>query len=688
MNKRKTILLLILCGWLIRLDVAAQADPASDTIGYPELPWLMQADQERPPEELEQERMRMEEWRKKPIDINRCTQNDLEETGLVSPALAAALIRHRTTLGDFVDLYELQAIPGMDALVFHRIKPMLTIRSNPWNQQLGNKLKNSLEIRIGGALQKYGDDWQWSREKNWLGGPWQHSFRYWCNVGKQIKLAFHGEKDAGEKFQFTRKIRGYDFWGGGLQLNDWKGIKNLVIGDYMLQWGQGLIQWQGRAPGRQTDVTAIKAQGGSLRLQRTNAELGFHRGLAMNWSRRNMFYEGFVSFKKLDARVEESGDSTIAFDWIAGLQESGLHRTSNELNQKRSVGLLTTGFRACWRKPLFHVAFQTLVDRFDRKWTDSAMPYLRFRLPAQSSICASLDYATTYRNVHVFGETAWKVGGDVAFVHGLIWTVSSSISCSMLQRHLPNRFNNLHGQPFSSSSFRQSESGWYTGIQFKVNVRTQIQAYADVYSFSWLQYRIQGLTTGRACGASIINVRRKGLTWSIMGNYLEGYMPGTTAGKPGIVAPDLFSRRRIQGQARWPLSETLQMHLSTAWQMIRSIENPDSKSQGWLVNLEAGWKKANRPFGFQAQWIWANTSDYDARLYTQSWTLGGVKSFIPYYGLGAQWSIGLSYRSKHGINVLLRSLSRSYYPDEQSKTGVEDVAFRRWMIYGSIAYNW
>jgi hypothetical protein len=173
-----------------------------------------------------------------------------------------------------------------------------------------------------------------------------------------------------------------------------------------------------------------------------------------------------------------------------------------------------------------------------------------------------------------------------------------------------------------------------------------------------------------------------------MGNYLEAYMPGTTVGKPGIVAPDLFSRRRIQGQARWPLSETLQMHLSTAWQMIRSIENPDSKSQGWLVNLEAGWKKANWPFGFQAQWIWANTSDYDARLYTQSWTLGGVKSFIPYYGLGAQWSIGLSYRSKHGINVLLRSVSRSYYPDEQSKTGVEDVAFRRWMIYGSIAYNW
>lgn len=682
----------MMIGGLISFStVVAQTDPVSDSLDLLESSLLIIPEQDRPIEELELERNRMEAYRKNPIDINNCNRTDLEEFGILQPGLINALIRYRETMGGFVDVYELQAVPGMDVMVFQRLKTIITIRlknNDPWKFEHRKQAKNSLEFRIGGGLKKTTGDWIWNREKNWQGGTWHHSLRYWCDVGKKIRLVLHGEKDVGEKFQFNHKTIGYDFLGGGLQINEWKGMSKLLIGDYLVQWGQGLIQWHGRPPGKQMDVTAIKAQATSPRLQTTNAEQGFHRGVVVNWKRYGLQCEGFFSYRKLDSRLENLNDSVGVVDGIIGLQESGLHRTSDEIYQKANLNLVTTGIRVCLRKPQYHLAFQSLVDRFNRKWVESDKPYMLFRIPKQIQLFSSIDYSLTYRNIHFFGETAWQVGGDIATVNGILWTVSNKISCSMLHRHLPNQFTSLHGQPFSESSYRQSEHGVYAGLQYKWNARTQFHVFADIHAFSWIQYRIHGLTEGRECGGSIINTRRKGLTWSVRASFQEIIVPVPKQAQSEIPEASTQMRTRINGQAGWPVSEHLQMHLSVGWQSTISIDQKIDEGSGMLINMEAKWKKATLPFSVHAQWILANTTDYESRMYTQTWSMAGQKTFMPFYGLGSQWNLGLGYRTMNGIRFQFRLTSRYNLPTTNTSSIQNMGSVRNCFLYFSAIYNW
>jgi hypothetical protein len=681
----------LLIGSLISISKSeAQTNPLSDSFDLSESSWLIVPEQDRPMEELEQERNRMEAYIKKPIDINRCSRTDFEEIGILQPVLIDALIRYRETMHGFVDVYELQAVPGMDEMVFQRLKAIITIiqNNNPWEIKRWEQTKNTLELRIGVGIKKTNSNWYWNRENNWMGGPWQHSLRYRCELGKHIRLVLHGEKDAGEKFLFSRKTVGYDFLGGGIQIDEWKGVSKILIGDYLLQWGQGLIQWQGRPPGRQMDVTAIKAQASSPRLQTTNAEQGFHRGFAINWKKFGLQYEGFFSYRKLDARMVSTIDSSGEFDRITGLQASGLHRTIGESSQKGSLGLLTTGIRAIWRKPQYHLSFQSLFDRFNRNWVESDNPYLRFRIPGQMQLYSSIDYSITFRNMHAFGETAWQAGGGVATVHGVIWTVSNKMSCSMLHRHLPNQFTSMHGQPFSETTYRQSERGIYAGLQYKWNTRTQFQVYADIHTFSWFQFRIHGLADGRTCGGSIINTRRKGLTWTLKASYQQMVSPGTTENKSGIVPPTTQIRTRIQAQGGWPVIENLQMHMSVGWQSTKPIEKNAVDQSGMLINMEVNWKKTMVPLTVQAQWIWANTTDFENRMYTQSWSMGGQKTFLPFHGLNSQWHLGLGYRTKNGIRFQLRLTSRyNSLPHIQPNNKIEEN-IRIGLFYFSTTYHW
>lgn len=65
-------------------------------------------------------------------------------------------------------------------------------------------------------------------------------------------------------------------------------IRALAIGDYQVQFGQGLVAWNGISLGKSTEVHQIYRRGLGLRPYSSAGESGFNRGVAIALGKDNL----------------------------------------------------------------------------------------------------------------------------------------------------------------------------------------------------------------------------------------------------------------------------------------------------------------------------------------------------------------------------------------------------------------
>src|SRR5690606_15128602 len=74
----------------------------------------------------------------------------------------------------------------------------------------------------------------------YLGSPDRLLIRYRYSWMDALKVSLNMEKDAGEQFFKGVQKYGFDFYSLSVQMKNLGKLSNLVLGDYVLQFGQGL----------------------------------------------------------------------------------------------------------------------------------------------------------------------------------------------------------------------------------------------------------------------------------------------------------------------------------------------------------------------------------------------------------------------------------------------------------------
>jgi Helix-hairpin-helix motif len=64
---------------------------------------------------------------KHPVNINYADEAALKELRILTPLQISSLIAYRTLLGKFIDIYELQAVPGWDTETIQNIRLYITV---------------------------------------------------------------------------------------------------------------------------------------------------------------------------------------------------------------------------------------------------------------------------------------------------------------------------------------------------------------------------------------------------------------------------------------------------------------------------------------------------------------------------------------------------------------------------------
>ena len=208
---------------------------------------------------------------KDPINLNYADEGQLQELKILSPIQISNLILYRKLLGNFISIYELQAVPDWDVDLIKRIRPYVTVSSKvDLFNSVGSRLKNgrsTLLIRRIETLEKSrGYLLDSSSATNFYPGSPQHILiRYKYTFKNLLQYGVTGEKDAGEQFFKGAQKNGFDFYSAHFFARNLGIIKSLAIGDFTVNLGQGLTQWGSLAFNKGPDVLNIKRQSDVLR---------------------------------------------------------------------------------------------------------------------------------------------------------------------------------------------------------------------------------------------------------------------------------------------------------------------------------------------------------------------------------------------------------------------------------------
>lgn len=615
----------------------------------------------------------------KPMNLNRATYEDLVNLRFLSPAQADAVVRHRAQFGNFISIYELQAVENMDLETITRLLPFVTVRSDIDDYQIQSvkqllfegdfelylRYSQILEEQAGYAPLDSGETGQ-----RYAGNPSKFYTRFRYNFPNKLSYGFTAEKDAGEEFFHGTQPRGYDFYSGHIFIRNTGIFKSIAVGDYEAKFGQGLIMWSGFGFGKSPFVTNIKKSSESLKPYTSVDENNFLRGAATTIEAGDFEITGFFSMDRKDANLELLVD-TLEDDFISqatSLQESGLHRTASELEDKDAVKQMITGGHIKFQKRASYIAFTATHTRLDFPIGMNSSPYNQFEFAGDRLTNLGVDYALLVKNFYFFGEVALRNNWSVAMLHGFIASLDPKVDISVAYRYYQKNYFSFFANPFGESRNPFNEQGIYAGISLKPFRKIQLDAYIDYFKFPWLRYQVDAPSNG-------IDFLTQ-LTWrptkkiELYGRYKnetkQENQPDNTSQLD--VLTDV-NKQNIRFNARYKVSESVT--LENRFEYV--IFNEGDKENGFLIYQDVTYSALGFPLSISARFALFDTKSYDSRVYAYEDDVLYSYSIPGLYNKGTRFYLVLRYQATRNIDVWLR-FAQSYLSNEDTiGSGLDEI---------------
>ncbi|WP_159638971.1 ComEA family DNA-binding protein [Sphingobacterium composti Ten et al. 2007 non Yoo et al. 2007] len=389
---------------------------------------------------------------KHPFDLNKVTVDELSTLVFLSPQQVSNIIAHREQTGDFINILELQGIVGLDMQTinwlrqFVRVGTQSSLKDLSW-KTVRNEDEQMLMLRYSRNLQnQQGYSITDEHRSRYLGDANAYSLRYRWNYQQKIKIGINAEKDAGEPFFALKQKSGFDFYSGYFEVNDInKSIRKLVVGDFAIQTGQGLVLWNGLNFGKGAWIGATAKQGIGLRSYSSMNEQNFQRGLAVKLQFNRLEWTPFVANNKLSGNMEQ----TDSINWIKTINNSGLHRTPTEQSYRDAIGQFVVGSDFTYSYKRLKVGLTSLFTKFNGEIVKADAVRNRFDFEGNQLLQFGVHYKYNYRNFYFFGETAHSVNSGFATVNSIIASLHQKVSAFVNYRNLQRNYHSFFAQTLS-----------------------------------------------------------------------------------------------------------------------------------------------------------------------------------------------------------------------------------------------
>jgi hypothetical protein len=614
-------------------------------------------------------------FRNNKINLNTADVSELRELKFLTDLQIQNLLRYRQLLGNLISVYELQAIPTWDIETITRILPYvrvdnaMSLSADLQQRFLGGQ--HSILARLQQIVETTnGFSRPDSISNRYLGSPHRLFFRYKYVYRNLLQYGVTGDKDAGEQFFKGAQNKGFDFYSFHLFARKLGPIKALALGDFTVNLGQGLIQWQSLAFKKSADVTAVKRQADVLRPYNSAGEYLFQRGVGITVARKRLEMTAFASFRKLDANLNVDTTFTNE-DFVSSILTSGFHRTPNELVKKNTIQQTSFGGNISYNRTGLHIGANAVAFKFSEPIQRNIQPYNQYAIQGDNWHNYSVDYSYTYKNMHFFGEAAMDKRQSKAFINGLMISLDKHIDASMVYRNIEKSYQALYGNAFTESTFPTNEKGLFTGISIKPVTYFKIDFYADVFSFPWLRFRVDAPSKGSDYFVQLTYKPNKQV--EVYSRYRNENKAINLSGL-ALPARETVNRPRQNWRTQITYKASREVTLKNRVDIIWFDPNVKERSeQGFLTYFDMAYKPFGKPLSISGRLQYFETDGFNSRLYAYENDVLYSFSIPVFIDKGLRYYLNANYDVSKKLTVWARWAQTVYSNKQTVGSGLDKI---------------
>ena len=624
--------------------------------------WLEEWLEEQTAEESQGQEEMLEELSdmqllQEPIDLNRADRLQLVQSGLFSSFEIEALLQHREQFGNLLAWFELQAIPGYTIERIAALSPYCVVVQGHQRGSIAYSFKSAQQrffLRSSSILQSqqgYKPTRKSAGTSHYLGPRYAMLMRY-RSTGKRHSMALNASRDPGEL--------GMDRLGGHLLLRSDGRLQQIVIGDYHIQAGHGLLAQTGFVPGRSAGLAAHYSTGRLLQGATGNQSFGVYRGLATQYKLHERWHGMFWAFRmRWSARIEPTEDD---FE-VLGISRSGRYRTPTERARRANLPIrgFGTQLQFNYKQGAVQAQFQQVtLDHPLAKQTDG---YRLFNPIGHRFLHASVSHRYQHGRWQVYGEMALSQFQHLAILQNVLINLSSNIQTQISYRNYPAAYHNFFANSLRAGSAVNNERGWLWMLALQPQRNIHIDYYLDVYEHPWLRYRVDGPSTGldQRMQLQYHPDRRSRLSIRMRYSVRERNLPGTH-----FREPTPYTQWRTTGQ--W------QQQFNESWQLLLRIDKnffsqAAQQDQAFGLTYRLRWQFGAWRISWQQSHFHAPL--FDNRFYISEPDVLYGQGIGMLSGQGTRALLLVQYKYRRGLDFWLRYAHSYFHDREEVGSGLE-----------------
>jgi len=627
----------------------------------------------------------LSELAENPIALNTATKESLESIPFLTESQVEALSYYIYRYGPLLSLSELLLVEEMDDQTLRWLKPFVCLGKSTTFPIEMPTLKKALkygkqEIRLsaGRSVQEklgyanVSDSVQ--NGKSYSGDPFHLFLRYGFNYKEKMQWGLALEKDAGEKI-WDKKNKGIDYVSFHFLLKDQKRIKTLIIGDYNVKFGQGLVCASSFSLGKNVAGVAPEQTGTNLSRHFSASESGFFRGIGATFVLKPYVWKNsetkgkfglnlttFASLRNLDAKIINNSFPSVSL--------SELHRTKAESDIKDKLGMYTLGMHFALRTDFCQFGLTGIGYRLNASINPEWKPYNCYYFRGKQGGNISMDYRLRFHGIQFFGELALDEKFEKAFITGLMLKPYANLDFSFLARNYAPEYNAYFANAFSEGTLTKNEQGAFVSIEWRLVKNLRVNAYYDVFVFPWLKYGVNAPSTGTDYVLQS--------TWTLSPkSQMIVRFKSKVKEKNVSNEENTFSsiESQLKNQFRIQINST-----NGLWNIKTVLDGNETgyktkgnKPIGFAASQEVTYVPKSGGFGFSMRYALFDTETFDNRIYSYERDLPGVFSMTSLYGKGSRFSLLFHYNYSKAISMQVK-IGHSFYRDRQNVgTALEQV---------------
>lgn len=620
-----------------------------------------------------------------PLNLNRTDYDLLRQSGLFSEVQIREIIRHIELTGPMLSVYELQTLGVFTPDEIKAILPYISFNmdeavnaSSLFRQHTTGRY--SLFLRSTQVLEEQrgyrtNDS---TLSSPYLGNNQRLYTRFRYTFKNQISYGFTAEKDPGEPFGTEYHPLGFDYVSAHYFKRGNGFVKAVALGDYELRIGQGLILWSGFGLGKSIYPINVKRTGSTLAPYSSVDENRFFRGGGVSMGNDTWELTLFGSYNQVDANISaladslDNGSSDDLVLEISSLQQTGLHRTENELADKNAIGFLSGGGQLAYRTNKLQIAAAGVYYKLDATLVEDKSPYELYDFSGNQLVNGSLSYSWFAGNALFYGETAMSDNGGIGTLNGLIVPLDRRVDIAIIQRYFDPGFQTFFSQTFSENTFPRNERALYAGLEITPTRPWKINGYVDVYSSPWLEFSTDAPSYGVDYLATIYYRPSREFE-----TYIRLRSETTDRNAPPEIQGDtphdfLIKERRTR--IRWNLSHKLNREWTLRSRVEMSLfQELEQQQRGYLLYQDVVYKPWSSPVSLAARYTVFNTDSYDTRIFAYENDLLYAYSIANLNGRGQRYYLMLNYSPFSWLDSWIKLVQTNFTDREEIGTGNERI---------------